>query len=71
LAAGRDDLAAGRDDLAAGRDDLAAGRDGVAVAPRRSPPRRDGRVGERFPSTPVSAFAAFFVFFFPDFSAIT
>ena len=50
----------------------AAGRDEPRVAaPRRSPPIRVGRVAERVPSTPASAFAAFFVFFFPDFSAIT
>jgi hypothetical protein len=44
----------------------------AAVAVRRSPPIRVGRLDRRLPSTLGSelAFAVFFVFFFADFSAM-
>jgi hypothetical protein len=50
---------------------FAAAARGVVVP--RWPPRRVGRVVRRLPSTlgSAEAFAAFFVFFFPDFSAIS
>ncbi len=46
--------------------------DFVALAARRSPPIRDGRLDRRLPRTLGSAlaFAVFFVFFFADFSAM-
>jgi hypothetical protein len=49
-----------------------AADDFAAVAVRRSPPIRVGRLDRRLPSTLGSelAFAVFFVFFFADFSAM-